>query len=117
MALNRRISNCLIGGSLRSFLLQYKKSNLCVSEILREGCQVQRFEQSDLLYNKKGEVNFSLQFPHKIKQDSYCLERMPQNSRFSIKTALPVRSSNLGKIIERRRKESGDNLEALLSKA
>ena len=117
VALNQRMSNCLIGGRPCGLYLQYNGSNFCVSEILREGCQVERLEQSEHFYNEEQEVNFSLPFPHKIETEVlwpaknvlqfkvYHLEYLTRSAVF------------LGKIIERRSKERGNNLKGLLSQA
>ena len=69
LALNWRISYCLIGGRPCGFLLKYKGSIFCVSEILGKGCQVERLEQLEQLYDEEEKVNFSLPFPQKMETE------------------------------------------------
>ena len=117
LTLDRRMSYCLIGGRLCGFYLHYKGSNFCVSEILREGCQVERLEQSEHFYNEEQEVNFSLPFPHKIETEVL----LPAKNVLKFKVYhieyLTRSAVFLGKIIERRSKERGNNLKGLLSQA
>lgn len=110
------MSNCLVGARLCSFLLQYEGSNFCVSEILREGCQVQKLEQLDQLYDEKGEVNFSVPFPHKMETGLLLSGKNAPEFKFYRRNRLTRSAVFLGKIIERSRKESEDNLKGLLSK-
>jgi hypothetical protein len=117
LALNRRMSNCLIGGRLCGFFLQYKGSNFCVSEILGEGCQVQRLEQWEQLYDEKGEANFSLPFPHKMETGLLLPGKNPSEFKIYHRDHLTRSAVFLGKIIERRKKGTGDNLKGLLRKA
>jgi len=115
--LTQRMSNCIIGARACGFHLQYEGSNFCVSEILREGCQVERLEQSEHFYNEEQEVNFSLPFPHKIEAEVL----LPAKNVLQFKVYhieyLTRSAVFLGKIIERRSKERGNNLKGLLSQA
>ncbi len=117
LALNQRMSNCLVGGRPCAFLLQYKGSNFCVSEILREGCQVQRLEQLEQLDDEKGKVNFSLPFPHKMETGLFSPRKKAVEFKIYHRDTLTRSAVFLGKIIERRRKERGNNLKGLLSEA
>jgi len=117
LALNWRISYCLIGGRPCGFLLQYKGSIFCVSEILGKGCQVGRLMQLEQPSDAGEKVNFSLPFPQKMETELL----LPINKVLEFKVYhrdhLTRSTAFLGKIIERRRKERGDNLKSLLSKA
>ena len=117
LTLDRRMSYCLIGGRLCSFYLNYKGSNFCVSEILREGCQVERLEQSEQLYDEDEGVNLSLPFPHKIQTEHLLPGKNALQFKIYHMDYLIRSAVFLGKIVERRRKERGNNLEGLLSKA
>jgi hypothetical protein len=117
LALDRRMSYCLIGRRPCGFLLQYKGSNFCVSEILREGCQVEGQEQLEHYRDEKGEVNLSLSFPHKMETGHLLPWKGAMVFRIYHRDNLTHTAVFLGKIIERRRKERGDNLKSLLSKA
>ena len=117
LALIRRMSNCLVGGRSCGFLLQYKGNNFCVSEIFREGCQVQRLEQLEQRYDEKGEVNFSLPFLQETETELLSPGKKAMEFKVYYRDRLPRSTIFLGKIIESRRKERGDNLKDLLGKA
>jgi hypothetical protein len=117
LALYRKMSNCLIGGRPCGFLLQYKGSGFCVSEILGKGCQVERLEQFEQLYDEKEKVNFSLPFPQKIETGLLSPAKKAVEFKVYHRDHLTRSTVFLGKIIERRRKERGDNLKGLLSRA
>jgi len=69
LALNWRLSFCLIGARPCGFLLQYKGSIFCVSEILGKGCQVGRLMQLEQLDDEREKVTFSLPFPQKMEAE------------------------------------------------
>ena len=118
LALNQRMSNCLVGARPCGFLLQYKGNNFCVSEIFREGCQVQRLEQLEQRYkDEKGEINYLLPFPRKMETGLFSPGKKAVEFKVYYRDHLTRSAVFLGKIIERRRKERGDNLKGLLSKA
>lgn len=115
LALNQKMSGCVIGGSPCRFYLQYNGSNFCVSEILREGCQLERLEQLDQNYHYKETVNFLFPISEKMELSSLAVKGI----EFKVYHRDPVTGSAvfLGRITERRRKERGNNLEDLLGKA
>jgi len=117
LALNWRISYCLIGGKPCGFLLKYKGSIFCVSEILGKGCQVERSMQSEQLYDEGEKVNFSLTFPQKMETEVLLPRKKAVEFKVYHRDHLTRSTVFLGKIIERRRKERRDNLKDLLSKA
>jgi len=117
LALNQRMSNCLVGGRPCGFLLHYKGNNFCVSEIFREGCQVQRLEQLEQRYDEKGEINFSLPFLQEMETELLSPGKKAMEFKVYYRDHLPHSAIFLGKIIERRRRERGDNLKGLLNKA
>ena len=117
LAVSQRISKCLIGGRPCCFYLRYKGSNFCVSEILGEGCQVERLEQLEQLYCETKKVNFPLPFLQKMEKE--LLLPVKEDVEFNVyhRNNLTRSMVFLGKIIERRRKERRDNLKDLLNKA
>jgi hypothetical protein len=117
MALSRRMSNCLIGGRPCGFLFQYEGSNFCVSEILGEGCQVEKLEQMEQLYDEKEKVNFSLPFQQEMESELLLPRTRAAEFKVYHRDHLTHSAVFLGKIIGRRRKERGDNLKGLLNKA
>lgn len=117
MALNRKMSNCLIGGRPCGFLFQYEGSNFCVSEILGEGCHVERSKQMEQPYDEKEKANFPLPFPQEMETELLLPRTRAAEFKVYHRDHLTHSAVFLGKIIERRRKERGDNLKGLLSKA
>ena len=151
LALSWKISYCLVGGRPCRFLLQYKGSIFCVSEILAKGCQVGRLSQFEQLYDEREKVNpstprpesqgspstraraeglrvdperqavewvnFSLPFPQKMERELLLPRREAVEFKVYYGDRLTSSIVFLGKIIERRRKERGDNLKGLLTKA
>ncbi len=143
LALNWKISYCLIGGRPCRFLLQYKESIFCVSEILEKGCQVGRLMQLEQLYDERENVNpstprpeglgllkvdpeqreavervnFSLPFPQKMETELLLPTKKGVEFKVYHRNRVTRSTVFLGKIIERRRKERGDNLKGLLSRA
>lgn len=117
LALNLRVSYCLIGGGPCGLLLQYKGSNFCVSEIIGKGCQVEKLEQLEQPYDEKEKVNFSLPFPQKIETELLLPRKKAAEFKVYHRDHLTLSIVFLGRIIERRRKERGDNLKGLLRKA
>jgi hypothetical protein len=117
LALNQEMSKCLIGARPCGFLLHYKGSNFCVSEIFREGCQVERSKQLEQRYDEKGETSFSLPFLQEMGTELQTPGERGIEFRVYCKNHLLRSTIFLGKTIERRRKERGDNLKGLLFKA
>ena len=117
LALNWRLSFCLIGARPCGFLLQYKGSIFCASEILGKGCQVGRLMQLEQLYDERGKVTFSLPFPQKLETELLLPRKKAVGFKVYNRDHLTHSTVFLGKIIERRTKERGDNLKDLLSKA
>lgn len=117
MALNQKMSKCLIGGRSCSFYLQYKGNHFCVSEILGEGCQVERLEYLEEFYHGKENVNSLLPFLQKMETELSWPGKKIVEFNVYHKNSLARSAVFLGKIIERRRKERSDNLRDLLKKA
>ena len=113
----QRISGCLIGGRACGLYLHYKGFNFCVSEIIGQGCQVERSAKLEEVYQDKEKISYplplmdrigtSLLSPGKkvIEFKVYCREHVTRSMIF------------LGNILERRTKERGNNLRDLLIKA
>ena len=117
LAVNRRMSHCLIGGKPCGFHLQHRGSSFCVSELLGEGCQVERLEQLDYLDDKKEGSNSSLPFLEKMEAELTSPGKSVVGFKVYHRDHLTRLTVLLGIVIERRRKERGDNLKGLLSKA
>ncbi len=117
LVLAQRISRCLIGGRACGLYMRYEGFNLCVSEIMREGCQVEKSAKVEEVYQSQDEtscplplmdrIGISLLLPGKkaVEFKVYCRDPIKKSMIF------------LGNILERRTKERGKNLRDLLVKA
>jgi len=112
LALGQGISTCSIGGGTCRFYLHYGGFNFCLSEILGQGCQVEKVEILDNCPKDRQEVNCSLPFMEKPNGDKKGL-------RYRVYYRDPDTRSMilLGTVTERRTKERGNNLQDLLVKA
>lgn len=117
LALNQRMSKCLIGGRSCCFYLQFKGSSFCVSEILGKGCLVERLGHLEEFHHGKEGVNFLSSFLQKM--ETRLLSSREKAIEFKVyhRDQLTRSAVLLGKIIKRRRKERGDNVKDLLRKA
>ena len=82
-----------------------------------EGCQVEKLEQLEQPYDEKEKVNFSLPFPQKMETELLFPTKKALEFKVYHRDYLTHSAVFLGKIVERRKKERGDNLKGLLSKA
>jgi len=114
---NQRISNCLIGARACGFSLHHQGIHFCVSELMGKGCEVERLEQLEQFYREKEKINFSLPFLQKMETELLLSGKKDVEFKVYHRDHLTRSTVFLGKIIERRRKERGDNPKDLLSKA
>lgn len=114
---NQKISRCVIKDGVCPFLFNYKGFNFCISELLGEGCQDERIKKLQEI-NKIGE-RFWFSLPLKFKEIGKAEEFQKEGIEFKVFYRNSISSAIifLGKIIERRRKERGNNLKDLLNKA
>jgi hypothetical protein len=117
LALNQGLSKCTVGGRACGFLLHYEGLNFCISEILGRGCQVERFEKSELHCEDLGKADDRLPFPKKADEGPLHLGKEGFEFRVYYRDRVTRSIILLGKVIERRTKERGTNLEHLLVKA
>ncbi len=117
MAMNQKLSRCLVGGRTCGYSLLYKGIRFCVSELLRKGCLSERLGEWERFLSEKDTLN----------------DPNPLLPRLGIAPSLSAKNSGefkvyyrndlnhgmvyLGTVIERRRKERGNNLGDLLKKA
>jgi len=73
--------------------------------------------QSEQLYDENEKFNFSLPFPEKMETELLLPREKALEFKVYQRNHLTHSTVFLGKIIERRKKERGDNLKGLLSKA
>jgi hypothetical protein len=113
---NQRISRCLIGGMPCSFYLRYKEFSFCVSEILGQGCQLEKIERLAEVHQGRDEISFSLPFIQKPDKGSVFPE-LKVEFKVYYRDDLTRSHVFLGNVTERRKKERRNNLKDLLKKA
>ena len=113
----QRISRCLIGGRACGLYMRYKGFNFCVSEIMGEGCQSKGLKKLEERYEDMQEINYPL--PLAERPGMSPLQKEKRNIVFRVYCRNYVTRSTilLGKVIERRTKERGNNLKDLLVRA
>lgn len=118
LVVNQRISKCIIRDGFCPLLFKFKGLNFCVSELIGESCQDEKIKKLQQIYPKHEELKFLL--PLKFKEGlKDGLEAWEKGVEFNVYYKNHFSSSIifLGKIIERRKKERGNNLRDLLNKA
>jgi len=113
----QRISGCLIGGRACGLNLRYKGFNFCVSEIMGEGCQIEKSAKLEEVYQSQDETSCPLPLMDRIGIGP--LSPRKKAVEFKVYCRDPITKSIifLGNILERRTKERGNNLRDLLVKA
>jgi hypothetical protein len=114
---SQKISRCLIGGRPCGFYLHYGGFNFCLSEILGQGCEFEKSEKLEDSVEDPRETNYRL--PLTKEPDTVPLRQKRRNFEFRVYYRDCVTRSIilLGKVIERRSKDRGNNLRDLLVKA
>lgn len=118
LVLAQRISKCLIGGRACGLYLHHKGFNFCVSEIMGEGCQVERLARTEEFHQRGEKINSWLPLTNRIGTSPF-LPGKTEVVEFKVycKDCVTPSMIFLGNILERRTKERGNNLKDLLTKA
>ena len=114
---NQRISKCVIGAKACGFSLKYQEIHFCVSELMGNGCLVERSEQSEQLYPEKEGINGCLPIFEETETEPLSVGKNPVQFKVYHRDNETHSIVYLGTVIERRRKERGNNLKDLLKKA
>lgn len=117
MVMDQKLSKCLIGGMTCGYSLLYKGVRFCVSEVMNKGCVIERLEQWEKFYPEKGGNN---DFPTLLRTSGLePLSPGKHSEKFKVyyKDDQTQSVVYLGTVIERRKKERGNNLGDLLKKA
>ncbi len=116
LASNQKISRCLISGGACVFYLHYQGFNFCISEILEQSCQVERSEKLEDCYE---DLQIDDPLPLMERSGMSPLQKEERAVVFKVYCRDDFTRSMvlLGKVIERRIKERGNNLNDLLLKA
>ena len=117
LASTQRVSKCFLGGRACCLHLHYQGSNFCISEIMGEGCQVERSAKGEEVYQSQDETSCPLPLMDRIGISPVSPGK--KAVEFKVYCRDPVTKSmiSLGNIFERRTKERGNNLRDLLVKA
>ena len=114
---NQRISQCVIGAKACGFSLQYQNIHFCVSELMGNGCPVERLEPSEQLYPEKQGIDGFFPIFQEMETENLSAGKKPFEFKVYHRDDLTHSMVYLGTVIERRRKERGNNLKDLLKKA
>jgi len=117
LASTQRISKCVIGGQACGLYLSYKGFRFCVSEIMGEGCQVEKSAKLEGVSEGKKETNWSLPLLNRIGIDLLPPGKNAPEFKVYDRDEVTRLITFLGSVIERRTRERGNNLNDLLVKA
>ena len=113
----QRISRCLIGGRACSLYMRYKGFKFCVSEIMGEGCQLEEIEKLEDRYEDVQQIDYPLPLAERPGMNPLQKEKKDVVFRVYCRNYVTRSIVLLGKVIERRTKERGNNLKDLLVRA
>jgi hypothetical protein len=117
MAMEQKLSKCLVGGRTCGYSLLYKGIRFCVSELLGKGCLLERLGEWEKFFPEKETLHGPLTLLPRLEG----VPSLPGNNfgEFKVyyRNDLTRCMVYLGTVIERRRKERGNNLRDLLNKA
>jgi hypothetical protein len=114
LLVKQRIPKCLIGDALCSLYLRHKGAGFCVSEILNQGCQLEKLGKSEGRDLSAEKVILFLPFVQEMGMEPELLDKKTVEFKVCYKTR-PILF--LGTVIERRKEERGENLKGLLDRA
>jgi len=117
MAMDQKLSRCLVGGRTCGHSLLYRGIRFCVSELLGKGCLLERLGEWERFFPEQETPHGSHAFLPRLEAV------FPSSGRDCLEFKVYYRDDvarsvvYLGTVIERRRKERGNNLGDLLKKA
>jgi hypothetical protein len=117
LVMDQRLSKCLVGGVTCGFHLQYKGTRFCISELLGKGCLIERLRQRDQIYPDQEKSNGPLTLLQEMEAEVLSPGKRPIEFKVYYRDDPTHSMVYLGTVIERRRKERGNNLRDLLKKA
>jgi len=117
LASTQRISKCLISGRPCCLHLHYQGLNFCISEIMGEGCQVEKSAKSRQLYQGQNNISYSLPLMDEVEISPLSPGEKAAEFKVYRRNHVTHSITFLGRVIERRTRERGNNLNDLLVKA
>jgi hypothetical protein len=117
LASTKRVSKCFLGGRARCLHLHYQGFNFCVSEIMGEGCRVERLAKVEEVYQNQDGISCPLPLMGSIEISPLSSRKKAVEFKAYCKDPIKKSMIFLGNILERRTKERRNNLTDLLVKA
>ncbi len=117
LASTQRISKCLISGRPCCLHLHYQGLNFCISEIIGEGCQVEKSARLKEPYPGQDEISYSLPLLDEVEISPLSYGKKAAEFKVYLRDHVTRSITFLGRVIERRTRERGNNLKDLLVKA
>jgi len=117
MAMEEKLSRCLVGGRTCGHSLLYRGIRFCVSELLGKGCLLERLGEWERFFPEKDMGNSSRALLPKLEKVLSSSGKNYGEFKVYYRDDLTRCMVYLGTVIERRKKERGNNLGDLLKKA
>ncbi len=117
MVMDQKLSKCLVGGMTCGYSLLYKGIRFCVSEVLGKGCLVERLGEWEKFYPEKRISKGSSNLLPILGAEPLSPDKKFGEFKVYYRDGLTHSMVYLGTVIERRKKERGNNLGDLLQKA
>jgi hypothetical protein len=117
MAMDQKLSRCLVGGRSCGYSLLYKGIRFCVSEILGKGCLLERLGEWERFFPEKDTGMSPRALLPRLETGPSSSGKNGGEFKVYYRDDLTRGMVYLGTVIERRRKERGNNLGDLLKKA
>ncbi len=117
MAMDQKLSRCLVGGRTCGYCLLFRGIRFCVSELLGKGCLLERLTEWERFYPEKETPCGPHAFLPRLEAVFLPSGKNYGEFKAYYRDDLTRSVIYLGTVIERRRKERGNNLGDLLKKA
>lgn len=117
MATNQKIRKCLVINKTCRFYLRYKNFYFCASEILGKGCEIERLDRLEEVFQRDDETVFMCPFLRGLELEPVFIEEKPPEFKVYWRDRLTHSITFLGRVVERRKKERKNNFSDLLKKA
>ena len=117
MAMDQKLSRCLVGGRTCGHSFLHRGIRFCVSELLGKGCLLERLEEWERFFPEQGVLHGPPAFLPRLETVPSSSGKNGGEFKVYYRDDLTHYMVYLGTVIERRRKERGNNLGDLLKKA
>lgn len=117
MAMDQKLSKCLVGGRTCGCALLYRGIRFCVSELLGKGCLLERLTEWERFFPEQETPPDPYTLLPRLEAVFPSSGRTCGEFKVYYRDDLTRSMVYLGTVIERRRKERGNNLGDLLKKA